>query len=112
MNYSEDNTITCTSGKPCFRTKAEIKSYISRRNHRKGGDGFKYYKCGICGCWHLTTHTPTPEHTLRKKADKYNRLEKKRNDARYLEIYGIQEGQQTYESIRYHAFSTEYKKAM
>ena len=88
--YTDDNgKPICACGKPCFKTKAEIKSYISYRNHRKGGDGFKYYKCDMCGCWHLTTNTPTGDNMLKKRASKYNRLEKKSEDMKIYRAYRL-----------------------
>ena len=86
MSYIEEegHVLACPSLKPCFRTKAEIKDYIRRRNLRNGGDGFKYYRCTICGCWHLTTHKPVDDYMLKRKAKAYNRLEKKKADEKFF----------------------------
>jgi predicted transcriptional regulator len=88
MEYVE-NVYHCKSGKPCFATRAEIESYIYYRNMRKGGKGFKFYKCPECGCYHLTTNTPTGEQELKRKARAYNRSEKKHGDERLLKMYRL-----------------------
>lgn len=85
----EKPEIEYCGGKPKFKTKAEIKNYVKFCNERKGGTGFKYYHCAICGCWHLTTHTPVDDYKLRKHANKYNRLEKKSADKKIFDIYNI-----------------------
>ena len=103
---------TCPSGKPCFGTKGEIKTYIRLRNLRNGGDGFKYYYCPTCGCYHLTTYKTRDGETLKRHAMKYNRLAKKRVDEDIFDAFGVYEGKQTYRKIRYHQFYTETHKAV
>ena len=83
------DTITCTTNKPCFITKFEVKDYIYRRNLRNGGDSFHFYYCHECGCYHLTTHTVYGEQMIRKSAHQYNRLKKKSEDNRILKVYGL-----------------------
>lgn len=81
--------ITCEIDKPCFLNKADIINYINIRNKRKGGDGFKYYKCSKCHCYHLTTHTVYGEKLLMKPERKYKRLQKKADDIRILRLWGL-----------------------
>ena len=83
------DTITCTTNKPCFITKFEVKDYIYRRNLRNGGDSFHFYYCHECGYYHLTTHTVYGEQMIRKSAHQYNRLKKKSEDNRILKVYGL-----------------------
>jgi len=79
----------CPSCKVMFKTKFEIKHYIYKRNLRKGGDGFKFYFCPICGCYHLTSNIPTGDYMLKKRASHYNRLEQKEKNNSILKEYGL-----------------------
>lgn len=89
ITENEFGAVTCSSGKPCFRTSGEIKDYIARRNKRCGGRTFRYYRCSECGCWHLTTKTVCGDYLLEKHAKRYNRLEKKSTDRAIFEKYGL-----------------------
>lgn len=89
MIYQYDDTPSCPTGKPCFKTKAEIRDYIRRRNRRCGGKSFSYYKCSVCGNWHLTTKTVQGDYLLYKHAHHYDRLEKKRMDKVIMRAYDL-----------------------
>ena len=85
----KETEIKCPTGKVCFRTQAEIKNYIRIYNSIHGGKGYHYHYCPVCGCWHLTTHTPHDDYMLRKRARRYDRLEKKRGDRAIYKMYGL-----------------------
>ena len=89
MDYNNENEITCPTGKVCFKTKGEIKRYIDARNKRYGGDRFRFYYCTRCGCYHLTTNHVIETKMLMKSVSHYNRLQKKAEDCRILQINGI-----------------------
>jgi hypothetical protein len=89
METENNNNVCPICGKQMFKSKSRILNFIYYNNCRKGGDGYRAYYSPKCGCYHLTSNIPTPEHNLRKVASKYNRLNQKEKNTEIFRHYGI-----------------------
>ena len=89
METENNNNVCPICGKQIFQTKSRILNFIYYNNCRKGGDGYRPYYSPKCGCYHLTSSIPTPEHKLKKAASRYNRLNQKEINNTILKVCGL-----------------------
>lgn len=81
--------ITCSSGKVGFKSKRKAEAAIRTINNNSGGDRLRAYYCKECGQWHLTSSHVIESRMLKKSFAQYNRLQKKAQDKKILQINGL-----------------------
>jgi len=89
FNTNNGKEITCSSGKVGFKSKRKAEAAIRTINNNSGGDRLRAYYCKECGQWHLTSSHVIESRMLKKSFAQYNRLEKKAQDKRILQVNGL-----------------------
>ena len=84
MITENNNENVCPSCKHSFESKGAINRFINNWNRKNGGDGYRGYRCPMCGKYHLTTTVD-----VNKKVVRYNRSDKRAEDTRLLRLCGL-----------------------
>lgn len=84
-----EKEITCSSGKVGYKSKNAAERAIKciLANNRSGR--FRAYYCKECGEYHLTSSQVIESRMLMKNFTQYDRTEKKYQDMRILQCYGL-----------------------
>ena len=86
--YTEKE-ITCPSGKVGYKSKNAAERAIRTIQTNDGSGRFRAYYCKECGEFHLTSCHVIESNMLKKSFCQYDRREKKSQDMRILQCYGL-----------------------